>query len=299
MVPVALALLVLAQPVNPYLDEGRRLAKELKFAECINQMKIAGQVLDFPKAERLEILTLLGRCQIAEGQRARAEDSFVELLELAPNTELNPNESPKILEVFEAVKRRLYPPDYVKLSPRPARAGNAVFRLVDPWRQVDKVVMLRRVSETTEELPLTEHDEELTVELDVAAGRTLDWWLEARSVSGQVLAGFGSSQGPQRYSVPVIDTGPQLVDSRSPRLQRIPAWVSVIVAVAAVSAGAVLQVESGIHAAQARDSTRYPGDWSDTARATQTRAVGEATWATGLFIGACIAGSAGLVLFVW
>ena len=296
---VALALLVLAQPVNPYLQEGRRLAKELKFAECINQMKVAGQVNDLAKAEKLEIFALQGRCQIAEGQRAPAEESFAQMLELAPSTELDPKESPKILEVFETVKRRLYAQDFVKLAPQPARAGRAIFRLIDPWRHVDRVTMVRRVDEATNEVMLTAVDEQVTVELEVAAGHSLEWWLEARDVSGQVLAGFGSPLDPQQYSVPVVDTGPQVVDTRTPRLERIPAWVAVIAALAAGSAGAVLQVQSLTHAQQSRDLTRPPGDWSYTARATYGNAVAEASWATGLFIGAGVAGSAGVVLFAW
>jgi hypothetical protein len=82
-------------------------------------------------------------------------------------------------------------------------------------------------------------------------------------------------------------------------VQRAPAWVAIIAAVAACSAGAVLQIQSGVHAQQARDNARPPGDWDDTARTTQAKAVSEATWATGLFIGAGVAGSAGVVLFAW
>ena len=150
MVTVVLSLL-LAQTANPYLDEGRRLAKELKFAECIDQMKVASQVLDFSKAEKLEVLTLLGRCQIAEGQRTAAEESFAQLLSVAPEHELDPKESPKILEVFAVVKKRLYAPDFVQLSPQPARAGQAIFRLVDPWHRVDSVVVVRRLDAATRE----------------------------------------------------------------------------------------------------------------------------------------------------
>ena len=295
---VALALL-LAQPANPYLEEARRLAKALKFADCIEQMKVASQVRDLPRAGRLEVLTLQARCQIAEGQRADAELSFAQLLELSPAAELDPKESPKILEVFAAVKQRLYAPDFARLSPQPARAGQAIFRLIDPWRRVESVVLLRRAEDLTHELRLMPVDEKVVVELEVAPGHSFDWWLEARDVSGQVISGFGSSQDPQRYSAPIIDTGPELVDTRTPRLQRVPAWIAAIVTVGACAVGAGLQVQSGASERQARDLSRPPGDWSDTARAAHATAITDASVATGLFIGAGVAGTAGVVLFAW
>ncbi len=299
MISVALAWLVLAQPVNPYLEEGKRLARELKFAECIEQMRIAGQVLDFSRAEKAQMLTLQARCQIAEGKRALAEESFAQLLELDPGAELDRNESPKILEVFDAVKHRLYPPDFIKLTPQPARPGRATFALIDPWRRVDSVVMVRRVNEAQTELKVATVDGQLSVELDVEAGGSLEWWLEARAAAGQVLFSYGNGLSPQRYSVATIDTGPAVVDTRTPRAERVSAWIAVVLAVAAGATGAVLQVQSLNHAAQARDLSRPPGDWAYTARATYSTAVTEASVATGLFVGAGVAGSAGVVLFTW
>ena len=52
-------------------------------------------------------------------------------------------------------------------------------------------------------------------------------------------------------------------------------------------------------ARDAVDNSRPPGDWSDTARAAQASAVSDATVATGLFVGAGVAGAAGVVLFAW
>jgi hypothetical protein len=304
-VPVLLfTLLAAAAPANPYLEEGRRLVKELQFAEAIEQLRVARQVPELSSTQQLEVLELLGRCQVAEGARADAEASFAQLLALAPNAELDRKLSPKILEVFDAVKQRLYPPDFVRLTPEAARAGQAVLTLVDPWGRVGAVVVLRRSNgaEVTEQ-PVELKNGRATIELEAAPGQTLEWWVEARDLTGNVLAGFGSAQSPQQYSVPAVVTtglfggGPPAPPT--PRLQRVSAWLAVAAAVGAGVAGGVLQVRSASFARAARDNTRPPGDWSDTARAAQASALSEATWATGLFVGAGVAGATGVVLFAW
>ncbi len=303
MLPVILLTLLVAQPANPYLDEGRRAVRELRFADAIEQLKVARQVPQLSSPQKLEVFELLGRCQVAEGARADAEVSFAQMLALAPDAELDRKLSPKILEVFDAVKQRLYPPGFVRLTPEPARAGQAVLRLVDPWHRVDAVVALRRLEGApAAEQAIAVKDGHVTIELDAAPGQTLDWWLEARDVSGAVLAGFASAQSPQQYSVPAVASGlfaggPDATPT--PRLQRIPAWVALAVAIGAGAAAGVLQLRSIDRARAARDTTRPPGDWSDTSRATHAAAVSDATWATGLFVGASVAGATGVVLFAW
>ncbi len=303
MLTVVLLTFLAAQPANPYLDEGRRLVKDLHFADAIEQLKVARQVKELSSAQQREALELLGRCQVAEGARSDAEATFADLLSIAPDAELDRKLSPKILEVFDAVKQRLYPQDFVRLSPQAAREGQGVVRIVDPWRRVDAVIALRRVNgaEATEHA-IAVKDGQATIELDVAPGKTLEWWLEARDVSGAVLAGFGSASSPQQYSVPVVATGHFAGGPDSPptpRVKRVPAWVALVLGIAAGSAGAVLQVRSGNSARAARDTTQPPGDWSDTARAAQASAITDATIAAGLFIGAGVAGTTGVVLFAW
>ncbi len=303
MVPVLLVTLLLAQPPVGYLDEGRRLAKNLEFAEAIEQLKVAGQVKQLTPLQRLEVLELLGRCQVAEGALADAQSSFSQMLALAPGAELDRKLSPKILEVFDGVKQRLYAPDFVRLTPEPARAGQAVLRLVDPWHRVDTLVQMRLLKGGAPvEIPIEVKEGQAVLELEAAPGTTLEWWLEARDVSGAVIAGFGSAQSPQQYSVPALETGPfsngpQLPPT--PRLKRVSAWVAVAAAVAAGVAGAALQARSSQRAHEAADKTQPPGDWSDTARAAQASAVSDATWAAGLFAGAGACGGVGVVLFAW
>jgi hypothetical protein len=304
MVPGLLfTLLLAATSANPYLEKGRALVKDLQFAEAIEQLKVARQVPQLSSTQRLEVLELLGRCQVAEGERADAEASFAEMLTLAPNAELDRKLSPKILEVFDRVKHRLYPDDFLRLTPEAARAGQAVIRLVDPWRRVDSLVALRRLDgAAATEQTLEVKQGVATVELDAGPGQTLDWWLEARDGAGAVLGGFGSSSSPQQYSVPSVASGlfaggPDAPPT--PRLERIPAWVALAVGLGAATAAGFFQVRSGDRAREARNNALPPGDWSDTARATQAAAVSDASWAAGLFVGAAVAGTTGVVLFAW
>ncbi len=298
MAPLLLTLL-LAQPANPYLDEARRLAKDLQFAEAIEQLKIARQVPQLSSAQQLEVLELLGRCQVAEGSRAAAEATFAKMLTLAPDAQLDRKLSPKILEVFDEVKQRLYPADFVRLSPQPARAGQGVLRLVDPWRRAAALVLVRRLDGAAPvEQPIDLQDGAVSFELEAQPGQTLEWWLEARDPAGLVLAGFGSAQQPQQYAVPAVVAsglfagGPEAPPT--PRIQRPAAWILIAAAIAAGSAGGFLQVRSANRAREARAA-----EWSDAARATQLAAVSDATWAAGFFVGAGAAGAGGLVLFAW
>jgi hypothetical protein len=73
----------------------------------------------------------------------------------------------------------------------------------------------------------------------------------------------------------------------------------MVVAVVAAGAGATLQGISLDEAHKAHDRTQAPGNFPDTARAAQGRAVTDATVATGLFIGAGVAAGVGVVLFAW
>ena len=289
--------LALAQPSNPYLEKGQALAKQLKFAEAIEQLKVARQVPGASVGERVQVLELLATCLVAEGARGRAEDAFAELLDVEPDHELDPSTSPKISEVFAQVKQRLYPGDSVALAPVPAREGDVLLRVVDPHRKVAHVVLVARDDAgpwSERELPRTADG--VRASLDVRPGHVTEWYVEARADDGRVLSSLGTSAEPQRRAVALV--GPVLVAHTTPRLERVPAWIAVALAAAAGVAGGLLQARSFQEAARARGSAA-PGDWADTARAAQARAVTDATIATGLFIGAGVAASAGVVLFAW
>ncbi len=293
-----LLFLLLAQAPNPYLLEGRELAKAARFAEAIAQLKVARQVPDLDPAQRVEVLELLGRCEVAEGHRDEADAAYAELLGLEPDFELAPDTSPKVLELFEKVKQRLYPPPWLKLVSLPSAPGEAQARLVNPYHRVVQLSFLVRLDGGPwERRAVAAEGGVVRLPLEVEPGHALDWYLEADDEQGSAVTGLGSATQPQHVAVPagaaVVGAGP------TPRLKRVPAWVAVAVAVAAAGAGAAFQSLSAREARDAHDATHPPGDWADTARAAQGRAVSDATWATGLFVSAGVAGATGVVLFAW
>lgn len=295
----ALLLVLLSQAPNPYLDQGRTLARALQFAEAIEQLKVARQVPGLVRGQRLEVLELLARCQVAEGHREEAEDAYTELLGLEPAYQLDDKASPKMQQLFSAVKHRLYPEPWMKLLPQPAGPGEALVKVVDPYHRFAALVFQVRHDDG----PWESHNVALEssvgrLPLDVEPGHTLDWYAEARDDSGAAVASWGSAAEPQ-HVVGTGSAGPVLVETGTPRLQRAPAWVAVAVAVAAAGAGAAFQVVSRDEARKAHDRTRAPGNFSDTARAAESRAFTDAAVATGCFIGAGVAAGTGVVLFAW
>lgn len=290
-------LLLLAQPGNPYLAQGRALAEQLQFAEAVEQLKVARHVPGASTEERVAVLELLATCLVAEGARDDAAEVFSELLTLRPEHELAEDTSPKISELFAQVKRRLYPGDSVELLPLPARDGEALLRVVDPYRRIAQVILVAREDgEAWRSTPAPLTEEGARVALEVRPGHVLEWYLEARAADGRVLASRGTQEAPQRRAVALV--GPELVSRGTPRLERAPAWVLTGLAVAAAVAGAVFQWRSLEASARARGAAP-PGDWADTARAEHQRAQTDATLATGFFIGAGVAAATGVAVFAW
>jgi tetratricopeptide (TPR) repeat protein len=120
---------------NPYLEDGRALFAELRYAEAISKLEYARRVPTDSLQERVEILDLLGRSLVAEGQRARAEKIFEELLTLQPGFTYGPEVAPKIVEVFQAAQQRTLAERPVAIEPAsvptastPVEKGSAFFR---------------------------------------------------------------------------------------------------------------------------------------------------------------------------
>ncbi|MFP2909048.1 hypothetical protein ACLESD_29200 [Pyxidicoccus sp. 3LFB2] len=141
---LAVTLLVVlgqAAPANPYLEQARTRYEALRFAEAVELLELAEQVPSSTGAQRLDILELRARCELAEGRRAEAEATYERMLMLDPRAEPPSDLSPKILETFQAVKARLFPAGYVALKDLPAAEGLVRVEVVDPWRRVEAVVL--------------------------------------------------------------------------------------------------------------------------------------------------------------
>lgn len=112
MLALALLALLAAGPSspsgvrNPYLREGRSLAGALRYAEALRQLKLAAAVPSDDDDEKVEILRLTARCEVALGRLRDAEDSYLALLALRPEFREGADGSPRILEAFEKAAAR-------------------------------------------------------------------------------------------------------------------------------------------------------------------------------------------------
>ncbi len=295
----ALISLLLAV-ANPYFAEAKRLSGELKFAEAIEQLKVARQVPGQSESEQAQVLDLLARCYAAEGRRTEAQTAYEQLLVVEPAFAPDRSLSPKILEAFDSAKEKIFPKDYLKLVPLAAPPGMARLRVVDPWQRASAFELSLRVDteETWAVTPLKVEEGLLTIELVGAPLRTLEWFVKALDAGGATVGSYGSAEAPQRHTVPTVAVGTVVV-RETPRAQRWPAWIAVGLGVAAVVVGAVFQANSVSRAKLLDDRSSPPGDWADTARETHALATRDATIGTAMFVVAAIAGSVGLAVFVW
>ncbi|MDP3232604.1 MAG: hypothetical protein Q8N26_07490 [Myxococcales bacterium] len=296
--------LALAQAANPYLDEARQLARELKFSDAIGRLRVARQVADLDKTQRIEVLELLAKCHVAEGNKPEAEGAFSELLSLEPEHELDrESTSPKILTVFDDVKRQLFPEQRVTLVEEAAPPGRFRARLVDPFKRVSAVLLMVRTGEgpwAENPVPLEGH--RLDVPTPLAPTLTVSWYLQATDAAGAMLATIGSAEAPR-----VTEAAPRpIITSPTPRAPdetlaptKVASVVTAAVALIAVGVGTGLQLNAQGLERAARDRSRPPGDWADTARATHAEAVTQAQWSIGLFAAGGVAALSATVLFAW
>lgn len=291
LLPVTTAVVLLAAPSSPWMSEARALVSELRFGEAIARLEVARQVPSLSVDQRHEVLELLAYCQVAEGQREAAEATFMELLRAEPAMALDgETSSPKVLDVFESAKRKLYPPDYVRVEELPSPAGRVQLRVIDPWQRVTGLVRFeRRDGGAWRELK-----SEAVFPLQVAQGGVLEWYVEARA-DERVVARVATVESPRRVEAPRIEqSATTLAADTSPR--RVAGIIVIGAAIVAGGFATGLAVNGAKLRQDARDSTRPPGDFADTARAAEAEGVTQQTVGTGLFIGAGLTLGTGVVL---
>ncbi|MFH1811175.1 MAG: hypothetical protein ABIJ09_20720 [Pseudomonadota bacterium] len=101
------------------LERAKKQFDRLRYREALPLLLKA---VDDPAVsidERREALALLGTVQVILDDEPGARASFSRLLREDPDHRLEPNLSPKILDVFEAVRRELSPPLQVRILQAP------------------------------------------------------------------------------------------------------------------------------------------------------------------------------------
>ena len=299
MLTVVLTL-ALAQAANPYLDEAKVLARELKFTEAIALLRVARQVPNLDRTQRIEVLELLAKCHVAEGDRPAAEAAFSELLSVEPEHEIDRETSPKIIEVFDEVKRKLFPERRVTLVEETAPPGRVRARVVDPFKRVSFILLMVRTGEGPWEAnEVTLEGRVLDVPTPLSPTETVSWYVQAKGPEGVVLATLGSADTPRIVERARIITPPVEPPADTMAPTKVAGVVVGVIALVAAGVGTGLQLSAQSLERAARDRSRPPGDWADTARATHGQAVAQAEWSIGLFAAGGVAAVSAAVLFAW
>lgn len=290
----------LSQSPGDALERGRALAEELRFAEAVEALEAARKE-PLAKPERVEALQLLAKCLVAQGLRPRAEQIYTELLSVEPATRLPADTSPKLQEVFDAVKARVYPPGYFALEPLPGPSTSVRLRVIDPY------VQLLQLELVTREGPDGEWHRRALRLVDGAASEALapgahglDWYVEALTEESRLLASVGTAEQPRR----VLADGPFQAPARraattQDRLGRAAGWLTGGLGVLAFGLAVAFGVHGAGLAAAAKDGSKPPGDWADTARAANLAAADFSTAGlVSLLAGLGLAGAAAII-FAW
>lgn len=187
-------LFLLVGGANPYLDEGRRLYEQVRYAQAEEQLRLAFQVPTSTTEERRAAGDLLARSLAAQGRNDEARRVYAELLSKDPSAPPPRDASPKIRALFVAAKEQVFPSDFVAIEPLPAPGSRISARLVDPW---SKVARLELVTPGPDGSVLRQP-------LEPDAGRYAadlrpgtSYWVEALSADGQVVARLGSEDAPR------------------------------------------------------------------------------------------------------
>lgn len=286
---------VLAQASNPYLEEGRALVKQLKYPEAILTLELAKRVPSGTLEEKREVLELLGRAQVAEGQKSKAEVTFTELLQLLPDAEPDKNLSPKVREVFFTAKTKLYPQPFIELRRAQAPVGTVGLALIDPWRSAETVLFRQqqgRAGTWTEE-ERKAREPRLHFSLTGAGKKEVRWHAMAKAANGQTVVALGSESEPVlELGAPAVVTA-QLTQAQ--KIRRVMGMVALGLAGSAAVAAGVMQVRS-----HSLDSKAQSTAWADDASRNHARSVDAAQWTVRLGIASVATGAAGgLLLWAW
>ncbi len=221
---LALALLILSAepplpngvpaPVkgpNPYLSQAKELYERLDFEKCLKRLAQAPQWKS-DAAELLEIELVAGMCHYNLNQRPDAEERFRLALRMNPDAELPTYTSPKLVDFFLNVKRKLRPapppmptedldmPKETAPTPPPVKADEKVEPVNPPPdepRLEEKATLTPAPREPVPELPQVEAPSPLQrraapivlgVVAVIAAGIGIGFGSNSRSLEAQARA---------------------------------------------------------------------------------------------------------------
>jgi hypothetical protein len=206
-------------PSNPYLDEARQLYLGFQFEGIIPKLEFALAVKGVTVAQKIEIYKLMALTHSAFDDAPKAEEAFLNILELQPAYELTGGASPKIRSYFANAQKMYRARQAVKLqhaAPKPSSLGETTTVDVTVVAGADRVSGMtlhyrpRGSTSGYSQLAMARGENgafsgNVPNAFPGPAGkRTIEYFVRARDTSGALLSSVGSEETPLELTMETV-----------------------------------------------------------------------------------------------
>jgi hypothetical protein len=206
-------------PSNPYLDEARQLYLGFQFEGIIPKLEFALAVKGVTVAQKIEIYKLMALTHSAFDDAPKAEEAFLNILELQPAYELTGGASPKIRSYFANAQKMYRARQAVKLqhaAPKPSSLGETTTVDVTVVAGADRVSGMtlhyrpRGSTSGYSQLAMARGENgafsgSVPNAFPGPAGkRTIEYFVRARDTSGALLSSVGSEETPLELTMETV-----------------------------------------------------------------------------------------------
>lgn len=206
-------------PPNPYLDEARQLYLGFQFEGIIPKLEFALAVKGVTVAQKIEIYKLMALTHSAFDDAPKAEEAFLNILQLQPGYELTGGASPKIRSYFANAQKAYRAQQAVKLQhapPKPSALGETTtvdVAVTAGAERVSAMTLHYRPRGSTggySQLGMARGENgafsgNVPNAFPGPAGkRTIEYFVRARDTSGALLASVGSEETPLELTMETV-----------------------------------------------------------------------------------------------
>jgi hypothetical protein len=247
-------------PPNRYLQEAKKLYRQLRYAEIVHKLERALTIPHNTPRQLCEIYELMGTVHVILGNEDAAVDAFSELLGVDPKYKLDSSLSPKILSIYARVKSEFVPKAAVGFEGRPSvrttpgKKPWVEVGVVDESKALTAVEIWCRRSEKEEfkkgamaPVGKGRYGGSLPLEMKAlpAVGVRVEYVIVARGDQGKTLGVLGSMENPLSFTVlPAVAApptqGPGIKDDSTPWYGSWWFWTAMGVVAAGAGVGIYL-----------------------------------------------------------
>lgn len=195
-------MLVLAAAAPSDLSRAHKLITlDLKYAEAIELLEGVLREGELAPKDRVQAGRLLGIASAATGDQQRAEQAFVEVLELEPTYRLDARHSPKIRQAFENAQKTIAERPKIRrvIALPEGTKVEVIATLHDPKKKVQALLLFSRFKPGRFEqnkMNPNPKGARLTLNLPDRLETRLEYYVQANDSDGLALARVGSPQAP-------------------------------------------------------------------------------------------------------